>query len=161
MMKRVIERIPVITEWTTFTPAGSWTTNVTYTGLYRRVGENLEMHVKVACSGAPTTASLTVTLPFNLSVATLKLIYNDAGNHPVGWGMCRDSGANSYQAQVNQTSSTPTLLNVMYGIGNAGAFVTVANVVNQAAPFTFGASDAVTLFASVPIAGWSAYRKGG
>ncbi len=44
-----------ITEWETFTPVGSYTNNVTYTGKKRRIGDTMEYQVRMTFAGAGTS----------------------------------------------------------------------------------------------------------
>jgi hypothetical protein len=45
---------PIVGPWIDYTPTGSWTSNTTYSGQYRRVGDTLEAEVTVDLSGALT-----------------------------------------------------------------------------------------------------------
>ncbi len=143
-----------VTDWTAFTPTGTWVSNTSYTGYWRRNGDTMDLRIKVLVSGgAPTSASLTVTLPFGSSVDTGKVVYDGLSSATVGYGTIRDSASAPICGIMRSTSSTPTLLNVMYE--DDGATGVIPSTVNQAAPFTFGDTDSIVMYATVPIVGWS------
>lgn len=139
---------PAITDWVSWTPTGSWSANTTYTGFKRRVGDNAEYRVKVATSGAPTSASLTINLPSSEVIDTAKLVDSAANLGDIGNGSVSDSGT-AYKAFVAYSSTTAVA--VRYQSNASGA----SSAVTQAAPFTFGASDYVEVTFRVPITGWS------
>lgn len=143
-----------VTDWTAWTPTGSWSTNTTYTGYWRRDGDSMEIDVKVSVSGAPTSASLTVNLPSGYTIDTTKLVYDDASTTVIGSGGIRDSGTETYSASIRSVSSTATKVNVMYMV-NTATGVTVTTAVAQNAPQTWASGDAVTFTARFPIVGWS------
>lgn len=140
-----------ITDWTSFTPTGSWSTNTTYTGKYRRVGDSMEVQSYVLLSGAPTSATLTVNLPNGYSVDTTKLLNAGTEVPVLGKGQAFDAGVQNYQVRVHYNNTTSVLVRVM----NAGGTYISNNNVTQAVPFTFGSSDYVEMSYSVPIQGWS------
>ncbi len=55
---QIVTNGAAVSDWVSFTPTGSWTTNTTYTGLWRRIGDSMEIQAKALCSGAPTSAGL-------------------------------------------------------------------------------------------------------
>lgn len=142
-----------VSEWQSFTPTGSWSANTTYTGRYRRVGDTMDFDVKVACSGAPTSAGLTINLPTGFTIDTSKLsdTSTSGGNHLTGIVGILDSGVTTYCGEITYTSTTAINIAV---VKTDGTYGTDANV-TQALPMTFGASDAVTVRCSVPIAEWA------
>lgn len=137
-----------ITDWSTdWTPTGAWTTNTTYTGKWRQVGSNMEMVVKVTCSGAPTATTLFTYLPGSYVI--------DTDITPVatmvGQTYIEDYGLQGYTGTVFVNTSTQ----LSPGSYAASGSFTTPNGITQASPITFGASDYVILTASVPILGWS------
>ena len=137
-----------ITDWVSYTPTGSWVSNTTYTGYWRRIGDSLEAQVKVATSGAPTSATLTVNLPSGLTIDTAKLTNSATLLNTLGQGAASDSGS-TYILSTSYNSTTSVV--AVYQNSTGGS----ETVVTQAAPFTFGASDYVVLSFKVPILGWS------
>ena len=152
--KNVAVKGAAISDWISFTPTGSWSTNTTYTGQYRQVGDTYEILYKIAVTGAPTTATLTVNLPNSKSFDTTKMNFDDNSQTKVGLGRLRDSGTNSYTIVPVATSSSPGLLTIQYE-DDAAAAVAENNNVTQAAPITFASGDAITVRATVPISGLS------
>lgn len=139
----------VITSPLSFTPTGSWSANTTYTGNYTRVGNNALFSVKVATSGAPTSAALTINMPSGLTIDTTALTDTGAGlGSLLSSGEASDSGT-SYKCSVKYSSTSAVA--VAYQSNASGA----ESNVTQAAPFTFGASDYVDVKFMVPIAEWA------
>ncbi len=140
--------VSVISDWTTFTPTGSWSTNTTYVGFQRRVGDSLDIRVEVQLAGAPTSAVLTVNLPAGLSIDTAKLCSTTA-SQPLGTVSLLDVSSQNYINSKAQYSSA-TAISCMYNSGSD------AQAITQAAPFTFASGDKVYLLCyGIPISGWS------
>ena len=141
----------IVTEWVSFTPTTSFTTNVTWTGLWRRVGNMMEMRATAAFSGATDAVQLTLNLPTGYSLDTSKL-----GSSVVigidGFGVAYDFGGNVFQFRMYYNSST---LYVVYQSATSGA----TTIVTNATPLAWGASDEMSLFLRVPILGWKATRN--
>lgn len=142
----------VVGEWVAFTPTGSWSANTTYTGRYRRVGDSMELDVYLLLAGAPTSAALTVNMPSGFTIDTTKLAAaGDSNNHTLGLLEALDAATNRYYGRVRYNSTTSVA--AFNGLAS-GTYVTESQI-TQAAPVTFGASDAVYLKWSVPIAEWA------
>lgn len=144
---------PVVTDWVSYTPTGSWTSGVTsYTGRWRRVGDSAEFDVTVLCSGTVTAAALTVNLPSGMSIDTAKLSSTTFDVVHLGTARVLDSGIIEYGIGfVKYTSPT----SVTAQTSNAsGTFLTSPSVTNNA-PMTFGANDTVQLSFRAPISGWA------
>ena len=133
-----------------WTPTGSWSSNTTYTGFKRQVGDSWQYRVQVATSGAPTSANLTVNLPSGHVIDTAKLpagVVSDGGI--IGTAHILDSGTSNIQGVVLYSSTTAVA--VRYLDDNTDGVRMAA--VTQAAPMTFASGDRVWLEFSVPIAG--------
>lgn len=141
---------PVVTDWQSFTPTGSWTTNTNYTGRYRRVGDMLQVKARATATGAPTSATLTFNLPAGLIIDTTKLNGTNA-EQALGIAQINDTGINQYPALVAYNSTSGVSVRYYAGSGTItnGVFVT------QSAPLTFGSGDFVDVEYSVPIQGWT------
>ncbi len=139
-----------ISDWKSFTPTGTWSTNTTYTGLRRRIGDMEEFDIKVATAGAPTSATLSINLPVTIDTTKLTSIQANAGQIPGGIGNACDLGVATYPVQVNYTSTTAVTIAYINGDGTS-AF---SAAVTQAAPFTFGNTDFVHVHFSVPVVGY-------
>lgn len=141
---------PAMSDWQSYTPTGSWTANSTYTGQWRRVGDSAEIHARVACSGAPTSANLTINIPSGLVIDTAKLTSSVSGYSVIlGQATLNDSNTFGYKAYPVYSSTTAVLIAYQSATTGAGSAVT------QAAPFTFGNGDSVDVAFMVPIVGWS------
>lgn len=141
------------TDWTSFTPTGTWTTNTTYTGRWRRVGDSYQYQIKVALSGAPGgSAGLTVDpRASGLTVDTTKMAGTDE-QQDVGFGVVYDvSALTSYDgscflgADTNGDAVKPKYVDT-----NG-----VLQSVSSTAPMTFATGDFVYITGQLPISGWS------
>ncbi len=133
-----------------WTPTGAWSTNTTYTGSWRRVGECAEIQVNVATSGAPDSATLLINLPTGLVIDTTKLSASTAGITILfSQGDIDDSGTTFYQVAASYQTTTSIRAKYLSVTTHTYANVT------QAAPVTFGAGDSVYIKFIVPIVGWS------
>lgn len=149
-----LNTLPNTTNWAAFTPTGSWSTNTTYAGMWRKVGDTLEVQTKLALAGAPTSASLTVNIPTSIcpSIDTAKVTNTVSGASSLGSGVAYDTGSTFYPLQL--TYSSTTALNVVVGI--ASSTYLLNNSVTQAVPITFGNTDIIDVNYRVPCTGWSA-----
>lgn len=136
--------------WVSYTPTGSWVTNTTYTGFWRRAGDSIELQIRVATSGAPTAATLTASLPSGLSIDTAKL--NAAANTAgiMGTARARDNDGTAVYGGQPRYNDTTTVVPLII---NAAS--TTFAAVNATTPFTFAANDSVEIYiAGLPISGW-------
>lgn len=139
----------VETDWTSWTPTGSWTTNTTYTGKYRRSGDTADFDVYIALTGAPDSTGLLVNLPTGITVDTAKM--SSTNTHIIGIAQIKDQGTNSYYGRVLYYTTTA----VYVAAEKTDAAYDISTQVTQAIPFTFGNTDSINIKFSVPIAGWS------
>ncbi|MBK7892825.1 MAG: hypothetical protein IPJ84_19120 [Bdellovibrionales bacterium] len=142
----------LISEWASFTPTGSWSTNTTYQGKWRRDGDTMYVQIKVDVTGAPTSASLTVNIPSGYTIDTTKLTASSVETVLGELTFYDSSATRTYPGQVLYNSTTSLLARSM---GGDEAYV-YNGVLNQAAPQTFANGDSVTIKASFPIVGWTA-----
>lgn len=144
VIHRYIPMVPIA-----FTPVGSWTTNVTPTGVMVREGMYGVFTVKYLCTGAPDNAALTVNLPFSLTFNTSAYPALDAGLVNVGGGNGTNAGTSAEVYSVSYESSTSV------GAYYQSSVVAVKTAVAQAAPFAWNTADFITLNYKVAITGWS------
>ena len=141
-----------MSDWTAWTPTGTWSTNTTYTGWYRRDGDSLRMVVKLALAGAPTSASLTFTLPNGLNIDTTKLPGTPT-NQVVG--QITGQGAAHTFSGVAMYGSTTTI-GAFYTLDGSTASIMSYAAITQAAPYTFANNDFIYIYTNpIPIVGWS------
>lgn len=147
----ISRKIPSV--WTSYTPTGAWTTNTTYTGFWKRVGDSAQIQVKIALGGAPDAATLTVNNPTGMTTDTAKIVDTTAGNRqPVGTGSMQSSATTFkyfvYVAYASSTTVQPFYLDDTPS-GLAG------DIVNATTPVTWANSDVIDLIYAVPISGWN------
>lgn len=146
------------TNWESFTPTGSWVSNVTYTGFRRRVGDTLEMSVYIlGNTGAPTATVLKLTIPSSFNIDTTKVANaSDSNSEPFGILSVRDAGTIQFTGiVVYKTATTVQLRFQDDGSGGVAHFD-----ISEVSPMTFSgaAGDSVVIRYSVPIteyAQWS------
>jgi len=132
--------------WFSWTPNGSWLTNVTYTGRWRRKGDSVDFDVNVALTGAPTAASLYVAFPSGFQADTAKLTSTADGYAPyLSSVLISDAGAERYIGYAVYSDTDGFLVLKDDGDGTMSA-------VNATAPITFANTDAVRVrISGVPI----------
>jgi len=139
-------------DYASFTPTGSWVANTTYTGQWRRVGDQAELKVRVATSGAPTSTTLVINLPAWAVIDTTKISNNTSDQAQFGFGAATDNGIATYPVGVYSNGSTTSVkVNAISAGGTYGG----ATAVNATVPFTFASGDMVDVTFSVPVVGWS------
>lgn len=138
-----------ITNWgaTAWTPTGTWNTNTTYTGIYRRVGDTGQFRVKVALSGVPNNTTLSINLPAGHTIDTTKILGTDNGN-PLGQCTIFDASGTDYLTGPVVYETTTTV--EIDGNEIDGAFL-VFNQVNRIVPFTYASGDALYIYFEAPI----------
>lgn len=136
---------------TSWTPTGTWSTNTTYTGNWRRDGMFVELDIKIALAGAPTSATLTVNTPSNIAVDTARML-NIFEDFDLGKVLIRAHGVASFVGYISYNSTT--VMNVFNIINTASTSSIRAAAVTQVSPFTFANTDVIYLQARFPVAGW-------
>lgn len=142
----VIEASVGLETWQTFTPTGSWTTNTTYTGLYRKIGDTIEVQVLVDLSGAPASGNLTIDLPAGFTADTSKLINGATVHQTVGDGYLLDNATseNPLFVRFNSTTNVEVLSFV------TGTPITFG-LITPTTPFTFASGDQIQVKFSIPV----------
>ena len=133
---------PPATDWVSFTPTGSWTTNTTYTGQWRRNGDSIDLRYALALTGAPTSASLTLNLPTALTVDTNKVLNGDR----IGQAHYFDNGVGHDLLYVRHVSGTLAVMEKGPG----------GDAVNATSPITWASGDELKVqIDGLPISNWS------
>ena len=136
--------------WTSWTPTGSWSTNTTYTGQWRRIGDSIDVQVKVSVSGAPTSASLTINLPSGLTILESVLPNVES---VLGRGEILDTSASTiYYFAVRTNVGSSGLVGAITEAANATYLYTGS--LNATTPVTFASGDYVVFRFMAPITGW-------
>lgn len=137
---------PNMQKWTSYTPTGSWNTNVTYTGFYTIINDTAMGIAKIACSGAPNNTALLLNLP--VTIDTSKLTTTDAGFQPIlGDVVAMDAAISDYFGFAVFSSTTQ----LQCYVGNAASTYLKADNFSTTVPFTFGSGDAVIIRWVVPV----------
>lgn len=133
-----------ITDWVSYTPTGTWVTNTTYTGKYRRVGDSLEVIARVTLTGAPT-GSFTLNLPSGF-VIDLTKTPGGASNQSEGLGIADFNVAGVRYVGAVGINDTSSIMINSHGAGG---------VVNATIPGTFASGSVIEMTFMAPIQGWS------
>jgi hypothetical protein len=137
-----------LTEWHSWTPTGSWTTNTTYTGMQKRVGDDYSARIQVALAGAPTSASLTINLPYTVDESKLPL--TNTNLMYVGDVFVNDaSGSDRFYGKATYTKGTTGSIAIRHLAQSADTVTTInrsVTSVTQAAPIgTLASGDYLTI----------------
>jgi hypothetical protein len=135
-----------ITDWDDDTCTGSWTTNTTYICKTRRIGDSLEVMLRITLSGAPNAAtSLSIDVPGGRTMDTDKI---PTGGHIIGHGYGLDNG----------TAFRPSFWIIENG-GQLQVFAQTAATaglqVTPSVPHTWANTDQIYLRLTIPISGWT------
>lgn len=131
-----------VTDWQAYTPTGNMTTNATYSGFYRRVGDSVEVQAKIAFAGATDSTTMSISLPTGLVIDTAKVFSGQS--QALGTANLGDNSAGFGYTGVVAVNTTSQVLFWGYNTG------TWSNTV----PFTIAASDALQVIFKVPVVGW-------
>ena len=142
-----------VSDWTSFTPTGSHVANATYTGKWKRVGDEMLLKYNINYSGATTSAALTVNLPAGYTIDTNKLTSN-TGSTPIG-GVGRFSNLSDTWSGIYPAYNSTTSLAVNYAQDIGTGTGPNLRTITQAAPFAIASGTGIEFTATVPIAGWS------
>jgi hypothetical protein len=139
---------PIVTDWVSYTPTGTWVSGATYSGRWRRVGDSLQASIKIGITGAVTATDLQVNIPAGLSIDTAKMASSDFLQSTFG-AAHGFKGAAHYNFQIAYSSTTSLFFT--YQSQLTGQVVSVTNT----APVTWANGDQIHATFQVPISGWS------
>ncbi len=140
----------VITDWTSFTPTGTWTSNTTYTGRWRRVGDTLQVEYGITLTGAPNATGLNLNLPSGLVIDTSKLATTAAFSHH-GYGAAQTGGSTISYSLVPYYINTTS-----FGTAYQSSVTTAAQSgITATAPVTWASGNVLQFYLQVPIVGWT------
>lgn len=135
----------IITEWEAYTPVISWVTNASSSGKWRRVGDSMELELRVDTTGIPTSTLLTAALPVGHVIDTAKLTSGTATG--LGSTMIIDGSTG-----IRYAGSPSVATNTTFAFQIDGT----TSGVTQIVPFAWDNPDFMTSRVTVPIVGWSA-----
>ena len=134
--------------WTAYTPTGSWSSNVTYTGYWRRVRDSIEVQILITASGATTGTLSVVKIPTGLTSDSAKIIAAASGFYYSSLFTIRDSGSATYFGFAHPSPGT---IDINVGYLDASA---TGGQITATAPMTWANGDTMALSICVPVTGW-------
>lgn len=142
-----------VTDWVSYTPTGTWTTNTIYTGKWRRVGDSMEVSGRVNLFGSPTPiVSLTVNLPSGFSIDTNKLTTTA---NPKQLGLLSWFDVINAANQIGFVVYSSTTAVLLAGQRLSSASNHDIAPISATVPKNFTTGDVIDFTFSVPILGWS------
>ncbi len=141
-----------VTDWLTLTGlSGSMTTNTTYTGKRRRLGDTYEYVLNAAFTGAPNAATLSFNIPDTID--TTKLVPGTSLTSAIlGFGTGAITGANkAFQVLYNTTTSVIVTIQTTFTGNASGVTATSAGNISN--------GDNVSITFCVPILGVSSSTR--
>lgn len=139
-----------VTDWVSFTPSVTWTTNTTNTGTWRRVGDSMEVIIKSAFAGQPAAGGAVITVPNGMSIDTTKLVSTN-GRSQVGAGIFDDTSGSAHVCTVTYTSATT----VSVRLTDDAATGVITSTISNTSPVTIASGDECNCWFRVPISGWA------
>lgn len=148
-----VQQGAAIDQWKSYTPTVSWATNNTPTGIWRRIGDSIEVRAHLALTGAQS-GTLTIALPSGLTMNATGYPTNGgpAGGFGVvgAWLAYKSSTLTTYTGICNANNSTTIALDINGVGGGSGNYL-----VNATAPATWANGDSVDVWFTCPINEWS------
>jgi hypothetical protein len=144
----------VVSDWMSYTPTGSLSTNATYTGKWRRVGDSMSVSARIAFSGATDAATaFTINIPSGYTIDTSKLLGTGALSQSIGQGLLYDDNTTvSYFCDVVYNSTTSVRFRLLSA---GGTFAQEDNNVTAATPITIANLDHIECDVIIPISEWA------
>lgn len=143
----------IITQGTAVSPAqawtptsSTWTSNVTFTGQYWRIGSRGRFHAKATLSGAPSNAALTIAMPTGLTIDSSVL---NTTVYATSLGEASASIATTMEVVTNGNTST---VQVVYTNS-----ITAANIgtLDATHPVTWANGNTIDVWWEVPVSEWA------
>lgn len=147
----------VETDWSSFTASGSWNTNCTYTGLYKRVGDSMMLQYFISLSGAPNSTSLSFNMPSGFTIDRTKLSGNNVGSSFGGSGGNLLAAGNPCLIFPVYSSTSAIGVLALRTTSGTNPVEVFSSSITQSQPATFQNNDFVSLSVTVPIVGWSTF----
>lgn len=144
------------TDWVSFTPTGSWTANTTYTGRWRRDGDNFIAQIWIVLTGAPTATNLNIDLP----TINGSLLVMDSAKKPGSAGTSTTTNISGFGKTYNAAANVTNLEGIFINLGVVGicyesTATGQAARISNTAPFTYANGMTIDFEFSCPIVGWS------
>jgi hypothetical protein len=114
--------------------------------------DTIECRVKIEFGGTNTEGTVTVNLPFGLSMDTAKILDTNSAVQTFGDGRILDTGTTAYMAKVVYSSSTAVQLR---HFNDSSTFEVLSSTdTSGGSPMTIASGDIFIMNFSVPISGW-------
>lgn len=151
----LLAQVPQFTKWgdTAWTPTGSWVSNTTYTGVYRRVNDTLEAKVNLEMTGTPTSTNLNINLPPGLTINTSKLVGSTLSRNVLGHGTALDTTSTGEPVLIVRYNNTTSVRLYYCLIGSV--WLDDKDRVDATVPVPWGNNDTIMVYFSVPILEWA------
>lgn len=143
------------TSWSTFTPTGSWTNSVVYTGAWRRDETSAIIRTLVDPATSAQTGHLTFTMPAGMTMNTAVSLASSGNMPTLGSGIIWLNSGNTFPVVVGNVNSVD-LVGVWYiycGTTNSHTSYIEVNATTDL-PFAIGSAHLVWLEYEVPIVNW-------
>lgn len=140
-----------VTDWIDFTPTGSLSTNVTYTGKKRQVGSDIEYRIRLLFSGTNTQGACTINIPDTID--TTRIPGTVTGATLFGIGSVRDLASADFDVVVGYNSTTSVTVLLKNSSATYGYYAQVAT--NTNIPMTVASGDVIEVSFTVPVLGKS------
>lgn len=137
------DQLRLYSDWTSFTPTGTFTTNTTYAGRVRQVGDTIWVQYALTFAGAPNSVTATLNPPSGFTVDESKLVANETA---IGAWWAGDTGTSVRGTGIAVYNKTTDVIDLK---DCTTAPNTVLNA-TQAVPFSFGNTDTIDVFLRLP-----------
>jgi hypothetical protein len=142
-----------IGHWESFDPTSltAMTTNVTWTGLRRRNGINLEMQIYGDITGVPSGDSIfTFGFPSDVTVSQSDILNTSVYDTVIGNGGCSDGSTRTpIQPRFFLNAGTPLFR--LVALNTATPSLTTGQIASPTFPYTFGSGDRIWFSVSIPV----------
>lgn len=135
-----------ISEWVKFIPSCTWTTNVTWTGRWRRVGSNMEIRFQGDITGAPGPGVLDCDLPSGFTIDTAALPNTETFQR-LGKAVFNDGFSLFYLGDCAYRDNN----SIRFANSSVSGSKIVDADTSPTNPFTFASGDDVNAICSIPV----------
>lgn len=137
-----------VTDWVSYTPTVTNTTNATATGFYRKVGDSIEVTATVTWSGSGTnTNNPSISIPSGMTIDGSKISTATISMVTVGTSGFLNSGNSTYPGLTTYASPTTIAIGTLGSGGNNDLSSVLISIPKS--------GDAAYANFKVPIQGWS------
>jgi len=141
----------IFTSWVSYTPTGAYSTNVTYSGKWRRVGDTMEIRVMLEFTGV-ASGTMGVSIPSGYSVDLNKLARSSTNTkNKIGEFQYDAAGSYYYQGTVGVSATSGNVIGLGQVYMGDGTYIYTQNWSG-----TSGTGDVMQIQASFPVQGWTA-----